>query len=82
MVVPCVHYIGFHGDEFARARRLWGGPVFIHRKWDRRARRDIGPGDIVIFATGNEDQPLAKSNGADLDERWLAPLVHGEGTRP
>lgn len=67
-----VHYVGFRGDEFARARRLWGGPVFIHRRWDRRAQRDVGPDDTVIFAAGDEAQPLARSNGDDLDERWLS----------
>jgi hypothetical protein len=68
---PCVHYVNFRGDEFLRARRLWGGPVFIHRKWDRRAQRDIGPDDVVIFGQGDEAQPLAEHNGNDLDERWL-----------
>jgi len=67
----CVHYIGFRGDEFARARKLFGGPAFIHRRWDARARRDIGPDDVVVFAQGDEAQPLAKSNSADIDERWL-----------
>jgi len=69
----CVHYVGFRGDEFARAQRIWGAPVFIHRRWDRRALRDIGPEDAVIFAEGDETQPLAKSNGDDIDERWLTP---------
>lgn len=64
----CVHYVGFRGDEFVRARRIFGGPVFIHRRWDRRAQRDVGPGDVVIFATGDETQPIARSNGDDLDE--------------
>ncbi len=70
--VACVHYVGFRGDEYGRARRLWGGPAFIHRKWDRRAQRDVGPDDLVIFATGDEHQPLAQFNGEDLDERWLS----------
>lgn len=69
----CVHYIGFRGDEFARARRLFGGPVFIHRRWDARARRDIGPDDVVIFAEGDETQPLSRSNGDDIDERGASP---------
>lgn len=71
LLPSAVHYIGFRGDEFVRARRLFGGPVFIHRRWDRRAQRDIGPYDVVIFAVGDEAQPLARSNGDDLDERWL-----------
>jgi len=70
-MVPTIHYVGFRGDEFARARRLFGGPVMIHRKWDRRALRDIGPADTVIFAEGDESHPLARCNGDDLDERFL-----------
>ena len=64
----CVHYVGFRDDRYWNAFRIFGGPRFIHRRWDRRARRDIGPGDIVIFATGDEHQPIAERNGDDLDE--------------
>lgn len=71
MVERVIHYIGFSGDEYFRARKIWGGPVMIHRKWDRRAQRDIGPDDIVIFAEGDETQPFARSNADDLDERFL-----------
>lgn len=67
----CVHYVGFRGDEFARAKRIFGGPVFIHRRWDRRAQRDIGETDTVVFATGDENQPLAEFTSDDLDERFL-----------
>ena len=66
-----VHYVGFRGDEFVRAKRLFGGPVIIHRVWDRRAQRDIGPDDLVVFADGDDTQPLARWNGDDIDERWL-----------
>lgn len=65
--VACVHYVGFRGDEFVRARALFGGPVFIHRRWDRRALREIGPEDTVIFAEGDETQPF-KPNGDDIRE--------------
>lgn len=66
----CVHYIGFRGDEFVRARRVFGGPVFIHRAWDRRALRDIGPEDLVVFASGDERQPFAH-NCDDITERHI-----------
>jgi len=65
---PCVHYVGFRDDRYWNAYRIFGGPRLIHRRWDRRARRDIGPGDVVIFATGDEHQPIAEYNGSDLDE--------------
>lgn len=64
----CVHYVGFRDDRYWSAYRIFGGPRFIHRRWDRRARRDVGADDIVIFATGDEHQPVAGHNGSDLDE--------------
>lgn len=68
---PCLHFVGFRGEEYWSAVKVWGKPEFIHMRWDRRAMRDIGPDDIVIFATGDESQPFAKWNGDDIDERWL-----------
>ena len=67
----CVHYVGFRDDRYWNAYRIFGGPRVIHRRWDRRAQRDIGENDIVIFAEGDESRPLAKWNGDDIDERWL-----------
>lgn len=67
-----VHFVGFRGDEFWSAVRVFGRPTFIHRKWDRRAQRDIGPGETVVFATGDETQPLARFNGDDYDESVFA----------
>lgn len=58
-----VHYVGFRDDRYWAAFRIWGGPRFIHRGWDLRARRDIDEeNDIVIFAEGEHDQtPRVKS---------------------
>ena len=66
-----VHYVGFRDDRYWNAWRIWRGPRFIHKVWDCRACRDIGPDDIVIFAEGDEHQPLARWNGDDIDERLL-----------
>lgn len=56
--MPCLHFIGFRGDEYPRAVRIFGRPDFIHRYWDYRALGDIAPGDTVVFAKGTErDQP-------------------------
>lgn len=56
---PCLHFVGFTDTaQFHRALRIWGQPDFIHRFWDRRATNEIMPGDLVIFATGTEDDPL------------------------
>ena len=64
----CVHYVGFRDDRYWNAYRIFGGPRFIHRRWDRRANRDIGPDDVVIFAEGDEHQSIAEHNGNDRDE--------------
>jgi len=64
----CVHYVGFRDDAYVRARRVFGGPVIIHRWWDQRAKREIGPDDVVVFATGDSDQAPRPRNAPDLDE--------------
>jgi len=47
-----IHFVGFRGEEFWSAVRVWGRPDFIHRGWDLRARREIAPEDTVVFAKG------------------------------
>src|SRR5690348_6118637 len=44
-----LHFVGFRGEEYHSATRVWGLPDFIHRGWDRRAQREIAPGDIIVF---------------------------------
>lgn len=65
----CVHYVGFVDDRFSNARRVFGGPVIIHRRWDQRAFREIGEDDIVVFANGDwKSQVISKYNGSDIEE--------------
>lgn len=66
--IPCVHYVGFRDDRYWNAFRIWGGPAFIHRWWDRRAAREISDNDTVIFANGDWTQPPSKFNAPDIDE--------------
>ncbi len=61
-----VHFIGFRGEEYQTARKLWGVPDFFHRWWDVRAWQEIAPGDIAIFARGDENQPF---NPYTFDDR-------------
>ena len=63
-----VHYVGFKDDRYMAAWSSWRGPAFIHRWWDNRARRDIGPDDIVIFANGDWRQRPKPFNAPDIDE--------------
>jgi len=46
---PCVHFVGFRGDEFNSAVKVFGQPDFIHRHLDARALADFAPGDTVVF---------------------------------
>jgi hypothetical protein len=63
-----VHFVGFRGDEYLSACRVFGRPDFVHRIWDRRSRREIADCDLVVFATGGHDQPYADRNGDDIRE--------------
>lgn len=65
-----VHYVGFKDDRYWNAFRLFGGPRMIHRRYDRYAVAEIGPDDVVVFAQGDEAQPVVRGGG-DLDERLL-----------
>lgn len=66
---PVVHFVGFRGEEYWSAVKVWDLPDFIHMAFDRRAAIEIQPGDTVIFATGEHDQPPAPFSFADTKER-------------
>ena len=44
-----VHYVGFRGDEYTRAHRVFGGPAMIHRDYDARVFTEVGSSDVVVF---------------------------------
>lgn len=64
----CVHFVGFRGEEYQSAVKVWGKPDYYHLGWDRRARREIAPGDTIIFAKGEHDQAFAARNFDDIRE--------------
>ena len=49
-----VHFVGFKGDEYNRAVKVWGKPTFIHRYWDVRAAQESQPDDTVVFARAKD----------------------------
>lgn len=59
-----MHFVGFADpryeidERYQRAVRYFGTPDFIHRHWDERARQEVVPGDVAIFARGDERQPV------------------------
>lgn len=63
-----LHFVGFRDDRYWNAVRVFGPPDFIHRRWDLRAKREIAPDDLIVFATGNERQKPSRISGDDLRE--------------
>jgi hypothetical protein len=51
---PCTHFVGFRGNEYHSAVKIFGKPDFYHPKFDIRAKADITEGDTVVFANGTE----------------------------
>ena len=49
MPTRAIHYVGFRGDEYVRAHRIWGGPVIIHKDYDDRVFTEVADDDVVIF---------------------------------
>lgn len=62
-----IHFVGFRGEEYWSAVKVWGRPTFIHRGWDSRAQREIAPQDTVVFARGEWTQPTRKYNFDDSE---------------
>lgn len=62
--MTALHFIGvFHPAIRSDPRydymvRFFGVPDFVHRRWDRRARDEVVPGDVAIFAEGDESVPV------------------------
>lgn len=51
---PALHFVGFKDDRVFNALKTFGRPDFWHRFWDHRAMAEIGPRDVVVFASGDE----------------------------
>lgn len=54
---PAWHFIGFKDDRVWAALKVWGPPDFWHRTWDARAASMLAPGDVAVFAEGDEADP-------------------------
>jgi hypothetical protein len=62
---PAVHFIGFRGEEYHSAVRVWGLPDFYHRGWDTRAQREIAEGDVLVF-------------GPKADPEYVSPYTYDD----
>jgi hypothetical protein len=74
-VKKAVHFVGFRGEEYNNAVKVYGKPDFIHQHWDERAKTDIAPGDTVVFGPkAREDRVIERphddSNQRDDPAYW------------
>ena len=59
MLTRAIHFVGFRGDEYSSAVKIWGVPDFFHRAYDDRVRfsGEIDwDHDVVVFANGYENK--------------------------
>lgn len=57
-MIGAFHFVGFKDDRVWNALRVFGPPDFWHRIYDQRAVVEICEGDTVLFASGDETQPV------------------------
>jgi len=62
-MMTVVHFVGFRGEEYRSAVKVWGEPDFVHHWNDPRFRYsgEVGEADTVVFANGAEARPTAHS---------------------
>lgn len=53
---PALHFVGFPGEDYWSAVKVWGLPDVIHIGWDRYAMQAIVPVDTVVSARGDGAQ--------------------------
>lgn len=63
-----VHFVGFRGDEFTSAVRVFGKPDFFHRFWDVRAQQEVQEGDTVVFARAKDCACIAEPKLQAFDD--------------
>lgn len=69
-----LHFVRFDrfDQRYSNAVAVFGQPDFLHRLWDRRARREIADDDMIVFAKGDADQGLSPYNG---DDEYYSEIV-------
>lgn len=63
-----VHFVGFRGDEYVNAVRVFGKPDFFHRFWNVRAQQEVQEGDVVVFARDKDWNRIAKPKLQAFDD--------------
>ena len=67
--MTCVHFIGFRGEEYWSAVRVWGRPDFVHLIHDHRLYGDVGQEDILIFGPKADPKIISAYSWQD-HELW------------
>lgn len=69
MTAAHVHFVGFRGDEYIRAIRVFGPPDFIHLIHDHRMYGDVGEDDIIVFGPKADPNVISQYSWQD-HEVW------------
>ena len=73
---PSIPFFGFRGDEYNRAKKIWGEPDFIHPVHDRRAYIEIDTDiDILIFANKERPEKIRKYRREYTDMKKVVDLI-------
>ena len=68
-----IHFVGFRGDEYWSAVKVWGLPDHYHIGWDKRAVSEVAAHDVVVFAVRDDRQPLSVHNCPNTREEGSDP---------
>jgi hypothetical protein len=76
-----IHFIGFRGEEYHSAVRVFGPPDFIHRVWDVRAVSEIAPHDTAVFAKYDRlsPSPYSYDDSNQPGDPAARERIEGEG---
>lgn len=75
--IGCLHFVGFKDDRYWNAIKTFGLPDFYHRNWDARAKQEIGPDDVAIFAVGDETIAPKSISWDDSQQDIIARGIKG-----
>lgn len=64
-----VHFIGFRGNEYWSARRVWGRPDFIHLIHDVRMYGDVADDDVLVFGPKADPDKVSEYSWQDHELR-------------
>ena len=60
-----VHFIGFRGEEYHSAVKVFGPPDFIHMWHDARMYGDAGDGDTLVFGPKGNPNKVSEYSWQD-----------------